>query len=210
MKVVIIWCIIIFVLSLCKSNKKKQGKSNANRRRQGPVIGTPAWQTGRSAQTASNANGTYRAHATDNMHDTTDDDGCSTRRQFPSQPPRPVLRRSPSAERSEAYGTSPLDPRQPPSQTPLARLLDSVLLTTEDQMVDKQDSRDLPLEVRTPSAPVASTGQIMGQSLAGAFPKQAARITTHSHTQLPLRGRNNLRNAVLMAEVLKRPRAYDL
>lgn len=196
--VIIIFVVVAIIKGITENNKKKNSR-DASQSRRGPVIGTPVRQYSRNSEPQDEDNSPRQEDIIRPV-------------QLPSNDqklPSPLLKRNPYAERSD-YGTSPLESYQPPKQDPVSAMCDQAFLTAEDHMTDKEDDTSLPLEMRQ-----KTTGDLMNETVAKAFPNdnipklpQAPGI--HNSYKLNAKGSKNLKKAVVMAEVVARPRAYDL
>lgn len=130
----------------------------------------------------------------------------------------PMTRPSAAPASSEPL-PPPLPPPLPvsPPQQPTIRVSGAAVVPPERRRyVEDTGDKSLP-PVAATSVPASLTpAELMGQSLATAFPETTQQVHTlrpggHA-APIPVRvgGRSGLRRAVIMAEILQRPRAYDL
>lgn len=130
----------------------------------------------------------------------------------------PVIRPSVTPAPSKPLpGPPPLPPPLPVSpQRPTIRMSGAAVVPPERRRYVDEDGDETHLPVATAAAPATPTPvEWMAQSMAKAFPEMKQK--EHSsrpgvRVPIPVRvgGRSGLRRAVIMAEILQRPRAYDL
>ncbi|MGI5924992.1 MAG: hypothetical protein ACOX9E_13685 [Lentisphaeria bacterium] len=108
-------------------------------------------------------------------------------------------------------------PVSPPPTQPTIRVSGAAVVPPERRRyVEDTGDKAPPPVAAAASVPASLTpAELLGQSLATAFPETTQQVHTlrpGGRAPIPVRvgGRSGLRRAVIMAEILQRPRAYDL
>ena len=144
----------------------------------------------------------------------------------PTMPPRPVPQTlpqlfdellgvdRPASDERELPMTRAAAARQPaPVPPPVPASGSAVVPAERRRYLDDDDSGSI---VASASAAMSLTpADLLAQNMAKAFPAamrqvRALRPGVHAPIHVRVGGRSGLRHAVIMAEVLQRPRAYDL